>query len=105
ETPARLDVSDPLTPTAPKSWAPIALGVSALVLIPLVIALVVLAAKFRGLGTNIAMEHAQIARRVAAGEGLTTASLRPLSLALHPDLQKHPDLYYAPAHPLLMGVV
>lgn len=98
-------MSDPATPTAPKSWAPIALGVSALVLIPLVIALVVLAAKFRGLATNLSMEHAQIARRVAAGEGLTTASLRPISLALHPDLQKHPDLYHAPAHPLLMGLV
>jgi 4-amino-4-deoxy-L-arabinose transferase-like glycosyltransferase len=98
-------VSDPTTPTAPKSWAPIALGLSALILVPLVIALVVLGAKFRGLGINLAMEHAEIARRVSAGEGLTTGSLRPISLALHPDLQKHPDLYHAPAHPLLLGLV
>jgi hypothetical protein len=98
-------VSDPATPTAPKSWAPLAIGISALVLIPLILALVVLAAKFRGLGINLAMEHAQIARHVASGEGLTTGSLRPISLALHPDLQKHPDLYHAPAHPLLLGLV
>jgi hypothetical protein len=86
-------------------WARIALSLSALLLIPLVIALIVLAAKFKGLGVNLAMEHAQVARRVAAGEGLTTGSVRPISLALHPNLQKHPDLVHAPAHPLLLGLV
>lgn len=98
-------MSDPATTTAPRPWARIALSLSALLLIPLVIALIVLAAKFKGLGVNLAMEHAQVARRVAAGEGLTTGSVRPISLALHPDLQKHPDLYHAPAHPLLLGMV
>src|SRR5437667_291211 len=90
-------------PPAARPWARIVLGLSALVLIPLVLALVVLAAKFKGLGVNQAMEHAQIARHVAAGEGLSTDSLRPISLAIHPGFKGHPDLYHAPAHPLLLG--
>lgn len=89
----------------PRPWARIALGGAALVLIPLVLALIVLAAKFRGIGVNLAMEHAQIARHVAGGEGLSTGSLRPISLAIHPGFDRHPDLCHAPAHPLLLGLV
>ena len=66
----------------PRPWGRIVLGGSALVLIPLMLALAVMAAKFRGLGINQAMEQAQIARHVAAGDGLVTDSLRPVSLAI-----------------------
>lgn len=98
-------MADPASPPAARPWARIALGGSALLLLPLILALIVLAAKFKGLGINLAMEHAQIARNVAQGRGLSTDSVRPISLALHADVRKHPDLYHAPAHPLLLGAV
>jgi 4-amino-4-deoxy-L-arabinose transferase-like glycosyltransferase len=72
-------------------------------MIPFALALVVLGAKFQGLRIDLALEHAQVARRVAAGEGLSTDSIRPLSLAFSSDLKRHPDLYHAPLHPLILG--
>ena len=35
---------------------------------------------FNGLGTDAAMDHAQIARNVARGEGMTTNWLRPIQM-------------------------
>jgi 4-amino-4-deoxy-L-arabinose transferase-like glycosyltransferase len=93
-----------ISAVASRSWSRIVLGGSVLVLLPLVLALAVMAAKFRGLGINQAMEHAQIARHVAAGRGLATDAVRPLSLAVQPAVRNHPDLYHAPAHPLLLGL-
>jgi 4-amino-4-deoxy-L-arabinose transferase-like glycosyltransferase len=87
-----------------RPWARSALGLSALILPPFVVALIVLAVKFGGLDVPQAMEHAQIARRVASGEGFSTSSIRPISLAVHRDLKRHPDLYHAPGHPLLLAL-
>jgi 4-amino-4-deoxy-L-arabinose transferase-like glycosyltransferase len=89
---------------AGRPWARIVLGTSVLVLLPLILALAVMAAKFRGLGVNQAMEQAQIARHVAVGDGLVTDSLRPVSLAIQPSLKGHPDLYHPPLPPLLLGL-
>jgi 4-amino-4-deoxy-L-arabinose transferase-like glycosyltransferase len=91
-------------PAADRPWGRIVLGASVLLLLPLILALAVMAAKFRGLGVNQAMEQAQIARHVAAGDGLTTDSLRPISLAIQPTLKGHPDLYHPPLPPLLLGL-
>lgn len=86
-----------------RPWLRPLLGYSALVLLPCSLALVVLGAKFQGLRLELALEHAQVARRVAAGDGLSTDSIRPLSMAFSADLKRHPDLYHAPAHPLMLG--
>lgn len=94
-----------MSESPPRPWSRLILGGSALVLVPAVLALAVMGAKFRGLGVNQAMEHAQIARHVAAGDGLATDSVRPISLAVRPSVKNHPDLYHAPLHPLLLGMV
>lgn len=92
-------------PPAGRPWTRLVLGGTALLLIPCVLALVVLAAKFRGLALSDSMERAQIARRVAEGRGLSTDSIRPISLALQPSLENHPDLYHPPLPSLLLGAV
>jgi 4-amino-4-deoxy-L-arabinose transferase-like glycosyltransferase len=66
--------------------------------------LVVLAAKFQGLEAATALDHAQLARHVAAGEGFVTDFIRPLSLVFQADYRRHPDLYNAPAHPLVLAL-
>ena len=81
------------------------LGLVALLIVPPIIALVVLATKFDGLTEPVALDHAQLARHLVAGEGFTTSALRPLSLALNPKGTLHPDLYNAPAHPALLAAV
>ncbi len=58
---------------------------------------------FNGLYRADAMEAAQVARNVSEGRGFTTAFVRPLSLAYHPGLEKHPDLYQPPLYPLVLG--
>jgi hypothetical protein len=100
----------PVTDTTPepgttgRRWIPRLLGASALLLGPAILALVLLGSRFGGLAHPQAMEHAQIARHVAAGRGFATDSIRPLSLAVQPHADPHPDLYHAPAHPLLLGL-
>ena len=81
------------------------LGFVALLIVPPIIALVVLATKFDGLTEPVALDHAQVARHVVAGNGFATNVLRPLSLTLNPKGLLHPDLYNAPAHPLLLAAV
>ena len=82
------------------------LGLVALLIVPPVIALVVLATKFDGLTEPVALDHAQVARHLVAGDGFATSALRPLSLALNPKGSLlHPDLYNAPAHPALLAAV
>jgi hypothetical protein len=65
--------------------------------------LVLLAAKFQGL-SPAATDHAQLARHVAAGEGFVTTFIRPLSLAFKARFHPHPDLYNAPAYPLVLAL-
>lgn len=96
----------------PGNWRPLrvslarkVLGIAALGIVPGILALVALAAKFPGLQVVLALEHAQIARHVAAGDGLVTDSIRPVSLGVQHGLKHHPDLYHAPLHPLLLGAV
>ncbi len=96
----------PDPPAAPgRRWIPLLLGYAALLLLPAILGLVLLGSRFQALSVPLAMEHAQIARNVAAGRGLSTDSIRPLSLAVQPKAAGHPDLYHAPAHPLLLGLV
>lgn len=67
---------------------------------------------FRGLGTEQAMDQAQIARQVARGEGMTTKFIRPLEyhLAEREEEGTIPlvglrDTYHAPLNPLVLGAV
>src|SRR5438093_3850298 len=80
------------------------LGFVALVVIPPLLALLFFATQFRGLRAEVAVEHSQLARHLVAGEGFVTSVIRPLSLAFNADLLKHPDLYNAPVHPVLLAV-
>ena len=67
---------------------------------------------FRGLGTEQAMDQAQLGRQVARGEGLTTKNIRPLE---HHLAEAHVestlpliglrDTYHAPLNPLVLGAV
>ncbi|MEP4077036.1 ArnT family glycosyltransferase [Haloferula sp.] len=67
---------------------------------------------FRGLGTEQAMDQAQLGRQVARGEGLTTKNIRPLEHHLA-ELQAEStvpftglrDTYHAPLNPLVLGAV
>src|SRR5580704_7309532 len=79
------------------------LGYLGLVLLPLLVMLIVVATKFQGLQAPEALDHAQLARHLAAGDGYTTSFVRPLSLFFRADIRHHPDLYNAPAHPLLLS--
>jgi hypothetical protein len=81
----------------------VVLGYAFLAVAPIVLMMVVIAAKFQGLEDAVAMEHAQLARHLARGEGWVTSVLRPLSLAFNPSTQPHPDLFNAPLHPLLLA--
>ena len=76
---------------------------AALLILPAVLMLVVVASKFDGIHESIALDHAQVARHVARGEGLTTSVIRPLSLAFKADLRHHPDLFNAPLHILVVA--
>src|SRR5262249_47968483 len=62
-------------------------------------------AKFQGLTDPTALDHAQLARHLANGDGFTTYVIRPLSLVLHADLRHPPDTYNAPGHPALLALV
>ena len=76
------------------------------------LAIVHLFVLFRGLGTEQAMDQAQIARQVARGEGLTTKFIRPLEHNLAeteaegnvPLVGLH-DTYHSPLNPLILGAV
>jgi hypothetical protein len=80
------------------------IGYGALALLPPLLVLVVLAAKFQGLQSPVAMDQAQVARNLARGEGFSTRLIRPLSLVFHTRLQRHPDLYNAPAYPFVLSL-
>lgn len=50
------------------------------------------------------IDLAQVARRVAAGEGLTTGFIRPVSLRFHPDYLHHPELTHPPLYILILAL-
>lgn len=66
--------------------------------------LAALATKFQGLRSDTSLDHAQLARHVAAGDGFQTSVIRPLALVFHTDLRRHPEFYNAPAHPLVLAL-
>lgn len=86
-------------------WASRLFLLAVVAAVPAVLSLVTLAAKTPGLVLGPALEAAQVARHVASGDGMVTDSIRPLSLAVRPVLERHPDLYQAPVHPLFLGLV
>jgi len=71
------------------------------------IAFLYLFVQFRGLSSPTAMDQAQIARAIAAGEGFSTKYLRPfairqLELAGKPvPTEKFPDFFQSPLNPLV----
>lgn len=78
----------------------------------LALAMVHLFVLFRGLGTEQAMDQAQIARQVARGEGMTTKFIRPLEHHLAETeaegavpLVGLSDTYHSPLNPLILGAV
>lgn len=58
----------------------------------------VFASKFGGLADPNAMDFAQIARHLARGDGYVTSFVRPLSLAIVPHIQDHPELSQPPLY-------
>ena len=82
----------------------IGLAYVALAVLPAVLMLLVIGAKFQGLQDAAALDHAQLARHVASGDGFVTSILRPLALVFRAELRNPPDLYNAPAHPYLLAL-
>ena len=79
------------------------LGYAALLVVPPLLMLLAIATKFQGFQTAAAMDHAQLARHLADGDGFITSVIRPLSLVFQADVTGHPDLYNAPLHPLVLA--
>ena len=75
----------------------------ALTLVLLVVVLAVFATKFTSLDVNGA-DYAQIARNVATGHGYTTSVLSPLSLAVVPRTENHPELTRPPAYVTVLAL-
>jgi len=67
--------------------------------------------QFKGLGTEQAMDQAQIARSLISGEGFTTRYIRPLAIRQLTDADRKvpavnfPDFYNAPLYPLVEAAV
>ncbi len=80
------------------------LGHVALVVVPILLMLVVVAAKFRGLTTEPAMDSAQLARHLARGDGFVTSVVRPVTEQFVSAGHAPPDLYNAPGHPLTLAL-
>ena len=79
------------------------LGRCALLVVPLFVGLVMVAKSPRLVDVT-AVDHAQVARHIAAGDGVATSLLRPLLLALDLHTSPQPDLVNAPAHPLVLAL-
>ncbi len=69
----------------------------------LIIALIVLATKFTSLDVNGA-DYAQLARNLATGHGYTTSVITPLSLALVPRIENHPEMTRPPAYVTVLAL-
>jgi Dolichyl-phosphate-mannose-protein mannosyltransferase len=70
------------------------------------ISLIFILAQFRGLSDANGMDHAQIGREIARGNGFSTKIIRPAAVALLKnnekkfDVRQLPELYHAPLNPL-----
>jgi hypothetical protein len=81
------------------------------ILFLLIIVMLYTATQFRGLTSAEAMEYAQLGRNISLRGGLTTKSVRPVSMwkvsSQSPDnnsrIGGHPDLFHAPAYPAVLG--
>jgi len=71
---------------------------------PFLVQLTFLSGQFSGLRSRQAIDHAQVARNIARGDGFTTNFIRPLSLVFSAKVEGHPDLLNAPLHPLLLSL-
>ena len=80
------------------------LVVVGLLVVPAFIALVSFAKFSEPIALLPALEHAQLARHIASGDGFTTSVLRPLSLTV-PQTSPPLDLLNAPVHPLLLASI
>ncbi len=60
-------------------------------------------ARFNGLVEPSAMDHAQVAMRIAEGKGMTTGVVTPLGLQFAPTVQDHPDLANSPLYPYALA--
>jgi 4-amino-4-deoxy-L-arabinose transferase-like glycosyltransferase len=58
---------------------------------------------FDGLQLSGAMDLAQLGRHLAAGHGYVTSFLRPIEVALYPQVPA-PEIYTAPLYPLLLAL-
>jgi 4-amino-4-deoxy-L-arabinose transferase-like glycosyltransferase len=56
------------------------------------------------LGTESAMEIAQLSRNIAGGKGYTTNVIRPLALKFHKDIATMPDMTTPPLYPVVQAV-
>jgi tetratricopeptide (TPR) repeat protein len=83
----------------------LALGYSALIFLPVIVLLLVMATKFTGLTAPAGWEQAQLGRHLAAGDGYVTSSVRPLALAHHSRRGAQPELLQAPGPPLVLAAV
>ena len=59
---------------------------------------------FDGLYLSEAMDLAQVGRHLAAGQGFVTTFLRPVEVALYPQVPA-PEIVHAPLYPLVLGLV
>ncbi len=84
-------------------WAMIVVLIVALVLVYLFV-------KFRGFSTVTAMDQAQIARSIAAGDGFSTKFIRPLAIwqleqgGKTVPTEKFPDFYQSPLNPMVNSI-
>jgi len=99
--------SSPFNPhnTAAETWWRVLFGSILLVLAPVGLIVLMMAAKFQGLQSPVAWESAQVARNLATGHGFVTSAVRPLTLAVQPSLRNPPDLWNAPGQPVLLAAV
>lgn len=83
------------------------LKIGMIVVVIVGICTVYLLMQFKGLGTEPAMDQAQVARALISGEGFTTRYIRPLAIRQLTDsarivpTDKFPDFYNAPLFPAL----
>ena len=79
-------------------------AIVAVIAVPVLIALVALA-NFSGLTDATALNHSQLARHFAAGDGFVSSVLQPVVVAQSASGQAAPDLVSAPVQPALLALV
>jgi len=64
--------------------------------VPCAVVVLVMVAQWGGLRQEASLEQADVARRLVAGQGFTTAIISPRSLAFSQDVLSHPELRHGP---------